>query len=345
MVFTFDGDAAGQKAALRAFEDDQKFAAQTSIAISPGGMDPCELRLAKGDAAVRELVDDCTPLFEFAIRSVVAGTTPGHPRGAGRGAGGDRADRGPHQGPAIRHEYAVMLSGLLGTSRQPVRGRAASPSSPVGSGTAGSAAAPRSPRRAPAHAPGARRARRTQRPARPPPRPAQPAHRVERELLKLALQHPQLVSPAFDAYGEDEFTGAALRRRAPRHRRGRRRSLPPTPDYLTRIRDGAPDDQVRTLVTELAVEPVLHKAPDLYAGQVLVEVRLFAVKRREAELRAGFARLGPAPRPGTGRRRAERAVGPPAVRPAAARPGRGRPLNPPGCRPCEENRSVAGRFR
>jgi len=49
VIFTFDGDAAGQKAALRAFEDDQKFAAETYIAIAPDNMDPCELRLAKGD--------------------------------------------------------------------------------------------------------------------------------------------------------------------------------------------------------------------------------------------------------------------------------------------------------
>jgi len=71
VVFTFDGDAAGQRAALRAFEDDQKFAARTSIAITPDGMDPCELRLAKGDEAVRELVEGRSPLFEFAIRSVI----------------------------------------------------------------------------------------------------------------------------------------------------------------------------------------------------------------------------------------------------------------------------------
>ncbi|MGW6304073.1 DNA primase, partial [Streptomyces niveus] len=72
VIFTFDGDAAGQKAALRAFEDDQKFAAETYIAIAPDGMDPCELRLNKGDAAVQDLVEPRTPLFEFAIRQIVS---------------------------------------------------------------------------------------------------------------------------------------------------------------------------------------------------------------------------------------------------------------------------------
>ena len=73
VIFTFDGDAAGQKAALRAFESDQKFVTHTFVAISPDNMDPCELRIAKGDAAVRDLVARRQPLFEFAVRSVLAG--------------------------------------------------------------------------------------------------------------------------------------------------------------------------------------------------------------------------------------------------------------------------------
>ena len=72
IIFTFDGDAAGQKAALRAFEDDQRFVAQTYIAVSPDNMDPCELRLAKGDVAVRDLVARREPLIAFALRSHLA---------------------------------------------------------------------------------------------------------------------------------------------------------------------------------------------------------------------------------------------------------------------------------
>ena len=53
VVFTFDGDAAGQKAAMRAFGEDQRWASQSFVAVADGGMDPCELRIAKGDDAVR----------------------------------------------------------------------------------------------------------------------------------------------------------------------------------------------------------------------------------------------------------------------------------------------------
>ena len=71
VIYTFDGDAAGQAAALKAFDGDQNFAAQTFVAIAPDGKDPCELRQASGDTAVRDLVARREPLFEFAIRSML----------------------------------------------------------------------------------------------------------------------------------------------------------------------------------------------------------------------------------------------------------------------------------
>jgi DNA primase len=71
VIFTFDGDAAGQKAALRAFEEDQRFVAQTYVAVEPTGADPCDLRQTRGDAAVRDLISSRRPLFEFAIRATL----------------------------------------------------------------------------------------------------------------------------------------------------------------------------------------------------------------------------------------------------------------------------------
>src|SRR6266567_3769407 len=71
VIFTFDGDAAGQRAALRAFGMEEKFVTQTFVAVQPDGLDPCDLRLKHGDLAVRELVAQRVPLFEFAVRSVL----------------------------------------------------------------------------------------------------------------------------------------------------------------------------------------------------------------------------------------------------------------------------------
>lgn len=120
-----------------------------------------------------------------------------------------------------------------------------------------------------------------------------PAHRTERELLKLALQRPALVSPAFDAYGIDEFTAPpyAAVRQAIQDAGGA--SLG-TEDYLTRVREAAPNDTVRALVTELAVEAIHAKTVDeVYAGVQLVQVRLRAVDRRVQEIQGTLSRLGP----------------------------------------------------
>ncbi|WP_125099226.1 DNA primase [Leucobacter chromiireducens] len=72
VVFTFDPDEAGQKAALRAFSEEKRFTAQTYVAVAPDGYDPCDLRLHRGDEAVRELFTRKQPLFEFALRQAVA---------------------------------------------------------------------------------------------------------------------------------------------------------------------------------------------------------------------------------------------------------------------------------
>ncbi|MER7396499.1 DNA primase [Streptomyces sp. NPDC000151] len=294
VVFTFDGDAAGQKAALRAFEDDQKFAAETSIAITPGGMDPCELRLAKGDEAVADLVESRTPLFEFALRQLVARHNLATP--VGRAAALDEAAPivANIKNSSIQHESAVQLAGLLGIldtqfvvrrvsqlarwARE--RGRDAREAGGQG-----------------------RPQRRGTEPAQPtapeaPRGPAlnlrSPAHRVERELLKLALQRPDLVAPTFDAYGVDEFTAPpyAVVRRCIEDAGG---TAAADAGFLTRVREAAPDDTVRSMVTELAVEPLhTRRDPDeLYAGVQLVAVRLAAVRQRCGEIHGALQRHDP----------------------------------------------------
>ncbi len=72
IIYTFDGDEAGQKAAMRAFEGDQQFAGRSYVTVAPGGQDPCDVRIKRGDAAVRELVASRIPMFEFVIRTLIA---------------------------------------------------------------------------------------------------------------------------------------------------------------------------------------------------------------------------------------------------------------------------------
>ena len=289
VVFTFDGDAAGQKAALRAFEDDQKFAARTSIAVSPDNMDPCELRLAKGDEAVRELVDSGTPLFEFAMRSIAARHNLDTVEG--RSAALEHAAPliAQIKDPSIRHDYGVRLAGIVGNPDEQFvirrigqlarwgreRQRAAG-----GEGRRQQQPEPSAPA-APARRGG------------PPLNLRSPVYVQERELLKFAIQFPELVAPAFDAYGVDEFTAPpyALIRGLIAEAGG----VGAADDgYLERLREAAPDDTVRVMLNELAVESVVasrrQRELDHLAGHYLVEVRLAAVNRRIEDLESAARR-------------------------------------------------------
>jgi len=121
VVFTFDPDAAGQKAALRAFGDEKRFAAQTYVAVAPGGLDPCDLRLQRGDGAVRSLMDSKVPMFEFVIDQRLGGfdlaTVEGR-AGALRAAAPIVAEI---RDPSLRPGYVRVLARRLGLELSEVR--------------------------------------------------------------------------------------------------------------------------------------------------------------------------------------------------------------------------------
>ncbi|MEV5318335.1 DNA primase [Streptomyces sp. NPDC052687] len=289
VIFTFDGDAAGQKAALRAFEDDQKFAAETYIAIAPDGMDPCDLRLAKGDEAVADLVEPRTPLFEFALRQIVSRYDLDTP--AGRAAALDEAAPvvARIKNSGAQHEVAVQLAGMLGIlDTQFVVKRVAQLARWArdrgGKGPA-PARGPRQPSYDAAPRPTA---------SGPALNLRNPVYATERELLKLALQRPELVCPAFDAYGVDEFTAPpyAAVRQAILDAGGVEYGTRDPQEYLVRVREAAPDDTVRAMVTELAVEAIMRRTVDeAYAGEQLVWVRRRAVDRRIQDIQSTLTRL------------------------------------------------------
>ena len=114
VIFTFDGDAAGQKAALRAFSLEERFVTQTFVAVQPDGLDPCDLRIKHGDAAVRDLIAQRVPVFEFAIRSELA--RHNLDTNEGRLAALDDAAKivGRIKDQGLRGRYAISLDRWLG---------------------------------------------------------------------------------------------------------------------------------------------------------------------------------------------------------------------------------------
>jgi DNA primase len=274
VIFTFDGDEAGRKAALKAFDDDQKFVTQTFVAVEPSGLDPCDLRLEKGDSAVRELVARRVPLFEFAIRNRLQqhnlDTTEG--RLAALDAVAPIVARIRDRG--LRQRYAVNVDRWLGMlDEQFVVRRIAEHGGPRDGDAA--RARPRDQRRVDL---------------------ADPALQAEREALKIVLQHPALVGAAFDAMEREVFTAppyAAVRDAvlaaggAASGRSGER--------WVAAVRECCPDDMVRSLVLALAVEPVPTTGePDSrYATTLLARLEELHATRRVAAMKSRLQRLNP----------------------------------------------------
>jgi len=297
VIFTFDGDAAGQKAAVRAFEDDQRFVAQTFIAVSPQNMDPCELRLAHGDSAVRDLVARREPLVAFVLRSILAkydlDTVEG--RVAALRAAAPLVARIKDR--AMRPEYARKLAGDLGMDLEPVLKAVNEAAGKAGGkGAQGRGAATpngRAPRQgsapeAEANAPVS--------PAGGRPDPHDRTLLVEREAIKLAVQEPVLAGPLFDAVGEDAYTHPAYRaiRRAVAAAGG---AVAGTsgPEWVQALVGHCDDAVAKALIVELAVERLFNdgEIDPRYVSAQLNEVQRLATVRRVVAVKSKLQRLNP----------------------------------------------------
>jgi DNA primase len=121
VVFTFDGDAAGQKAAMRAFKDDERWASQSFVAVEKSGRDPCELRQAGGDAVVVALVEDAVPMFEFAVRTTLARFDLNGAEGRVRALEAVAPIVADIRDRSLRPEYTRTVAGWLGVEVEQVR--------------------------------------------------------------------------------------------------------------------------------------------------------------------------------------------------------------------------------
>ena len=194
VIFTFDGDAAGQKAALRAFDMDQNFAAQTFVAVEPHGMDPCELRMAQGERAVVELVNSRTPLFEFVIRSVLRQLDLRTAEGRVKALRAAAPVVARIRDRALQREYTRSLAGWIGMDisevARAVRSSGNSHPASNGRGAAPEASAPMPARRG----------------------PEDPVSKIERQALEALVQYPMyVVGSGFEELGGEAFSVPSYR--------------------------------------------------------------------------------------------------------------------------------------
>jgi DNA primase len=270
IIYTFDGDAAGQKAALRAFEEDQRFVGRTFIAVSPDNMDPCELRLARGDLAVRDMIAAREPLVDFALRHTISkfdlDTVEGRVEAMRRAAPLVAKIKDREKRP----EYTRKLAGDLGMDLEPVQ-RA------VNAAMRGAA---------------------EQSESRPAARVAEaPQRLVERESLKLALQEPVLAGPMYDSVGPEDYGDGIYRaiRRAIGEVGGAASASAGGVVWIEKVRDACDDLAGKGLISELAVEPlrVDGMVDPRYVQITLARLQVGSVTTRIRDLKSKVQRLNP----------------------------------------------------
>ncbi len=257
VIFTFDGDAAGQKAALRAFEDDQKFVAQTFVAVEPNGMDPCELRQAHGDDAVRNLIARRVPLFEFAIKSVIASYDVKTAEGRVNALNQVAPLIGKIRDASLRPEYVRLLAGWLGMEVDVVSA-AIKKNSKAGENLA----------------------------------PVKinltdPILVLEREVLKVKLQLPEL------ATGWVDLEEAAFS--FPLYDQLRKLIDQQSELNIQALLDNSNSDELKSLITELTVEPIRTdgEVSDRYINSIFARLREVALSRVIAEIKSTLQRINP----------------------------------------------------
>ncbi|HWC24056.1 MAG TPA: DNA primase [Flexivirga sp.] len=287
VIFTFDGDSAGQKAALKAYDEDQRWASQSFVAIAPDGQDPCELRISAGPEAVKDLVDGATPMFEFVVRTTlerfdldsVAGRVA-----ATRALAPIVADiRDPLAREELIREVSRHLGVDVGDFQQAVRRAPRGGIAEAAKRTRDKQVDAASEAAAPA-------------PAYEPPDLRDPIVRAEHMLLQCVVQFPSAVpTQQLDPVDPADLT-------APAHRAVfeavRAIGIDPTRSqgaWVSAINESVPE-VVRPLVAQLAVEALPTKLdsqgrPDWhYVRSLVVRVREVALRRKISQVMSSLRR-------------------------------------------------------
>ena len=310
VIFTFDGDAAGQKAAMRAFGEDQRWASQSFVAVEASGKDPCELRQAGGDAAVRALVEDAVPMFEFAVRTTIARFDLSGAEGRVRALEAVAPIVAGIRDRSLRPEYTRTVAGWLGVEVELVAGevgraaRMAARASTTAthpateSAPASSSSGEVEPDHGHEHVHEHVHEHAFEL-ARPDLR--DPVVAAERQLLQAVLQFPSLIDPAgFESIAADSFSAPAHRAILDAIRVAGGIEAANGPGQWTDRVSEAAALTVRPLVSELAVAPVPVRFDPLtglperrYVDELLVRIQEVALTRQIGDAISAMRRVPP----------------------------------------------------
>ncbi len=288
VIFTFDGDEAGQRAAIKTFNGDQQFVAQTYVAVEPRGMDPCDLRLADGDAAVRDLVASRIPLYRFVLDNML---------------GKYDLDRGDQRVDAVREAVGLAsairdrskvdellreIAGRVGTDVDQVRGEhrrrlaIAAKQAKDGVKTTGAPVGTVTQEAPPASLPS------------PAVNFGQPQFADEREALKAIVQHPHLVAVHADDLDDNDFTHP-ISKVIWKHVEAMPWPSSPDSTWLPKLADSIADDDAKRILSIAAVEPMRAREGNTGAvvTSVILRLQMLTLGRRIGEIKSKLQRTNP----------------------------------------------------
>lgn len=308
VIFTFDGDAAGQKAALRAFEEDQRFTAQTYVAVEPTGADPCDLRQSRGDEAVHALVQSRRPLFEFAIRTTLKQFNLDTVEGRVQGLKASVPVVAAIRDASTRTGYCQALTGWLGMPdpNEVLRLVTTEVKNAGKRGDQGGAPAATPRTSAPAAPPGgpgvAAGPQSGAVPSYHRPDPRDPVASMERQALEVALQEPSLlVGGVWERFSAARFATPAFQAVHDAMRATDPALAADPVRWVEHVMHEVPEP-LRPLVSELAVVPLpasTEEAVRKYCRDILSRLFELQITRVKADKMGQLQRLDPAADPET----------------------------------------------
>jgi len=111
VVLAFDADPAGQAAAERLYQWEQRYELDLAVAELPGGLDPGDLS-RRDPEALREAIAGAKPFLGFRLDRALAGADLRSPEGRAKAAELAMAVVAEHPNAVVRDQYVMQVSAL-----------------------------------------------------------------------------------------------------------------------------------------------------------------------------------------------------------------------------------------
>ncbi len=265
VILAFDSDEAGARAAERAHAFFETYGLEVQVLILPAGLDPADFVTENGAEEFEALAGKAEPLVDYMLERSIRDTDLATPEGKARAWRQALPIVERLTDPVLQGEYAGRLADLVGVGDTEIRRALQSLHERGGS-------------------------------AGPPAEEAavdrrDPVREVEKEALKLLVQHPEMARDQLGSLRPDHFAAE----------QGRQvfAFLLAAGDETAGVVERAGEHGMTEVVAELAVEPLKGEATPGYAKRVFSRLEELSIDRRIATMKRRLQRLNPTTEPDT----------------------------------------------